>query len=227
MGHLSRAVLIVVAVIVVVFLAPRLIPLPEVMEEYGFYFGHGDEDVWANRPVRFADNAGCSSCHADNYQDWQNATHRDVSCESCHGPAQSHIDDITVLPVIDDSREFCGKCHEELFSRPEAFPQVDLASHNSGTDCLTCHDPHHPAFGSTGASQVKADPKPDADGDKPDADGDGAGTEGESALPLIPHPLEGRDDCQMCHGPQGFKPNPADHEGRTNETCLSCHRGDA
>jgi hypothetical protein len=181
-----------------------------------------------------------------------------VACETCHGPAQGHIDDIAVFPVVDDSREFCGKCHEDLFSRPKDFPQVDLAVHNPGTACLTCHNPHRPTFGSVSASHTADDTVPDTGADTPDKGdgtpdtgntspdtGDGTPDEGvgppdtggdtpdtgeapkdDPALPAIPHSLEGRENCLMCHGPQGFKPNPPDHEGRTNETCLSCHRSD-
>ena len=36
-----------------------------------------------------------------------------------------------------------------------------------------------------------------------------------AAQPRIPHTLVGRDDCLSCHGPQGIKPFPADHAGRT------------
>lgn len=39
----------------------------------------------------------------------------------------------------------------------------------------------------------------------------------------ILHSLEGRDDCLMCHGEGAVEPFPADHAGRTNETCLTCH----
>ncbi len=42
--------------------------------------------------------------------------------------------------------------------------------------------------------------------------------------PAITHPLEGRDDCLMCHGEAGVKPVPADHTGRTNDTCATCHQ---
>ena len=42
--------------------------------------------------------------------------------------------------------------------------------------------------------------------------------------PAIPHTLEGRDDCLMCHGETGIKPFPADHAGRTNDTCTACHQ---
>ena len=40
------------------------------------------------------------------------------------------------------------------------------------------------------------------------------------------HTLEGRDDCLMCHetgvGEAGII--PADHSGRTNDTCITCHK---
>lgn len=42
----------------------------------------------------------------------------------------------------------------------------------------------------------------------------------------IPHTLEGRDNCLMCHetGIGGAKAIPADHAGRTNATCTTCHK---
>jgi hypothetical protein len=40
------------------------------------------------------------------------------------------------------------------------------------------------------------------------------------------HPVEGRENCSMCHpaGSGGVKPAPADHEGRPNGTCVACHK---
>ncbi|MFQ5873676.1 MAG: cytochrome c3 family protein [Dehalococcoidia bacterium] len=43
--------------------------------------------------------------------------------------------------------------------------------------------------------------------------------------PPVPHELVGREDCSACHGADGLKPVPADHEGRANDTCLNCHAG--
>ncbi len=40
----------------------------------------------------------------------------------------------------------------------------------------------------------------------------------------IPHTLEGRDDCLICHS-SGDLAVPADHAGRTNDTCATCHKG--
>ncbi|MDP2719731.1 MAG: hypothetical protein U1D67_01185 [Dehalococcoidia bacterium] len=42
--------------------------------------------------------------------------------------------------------------------------------------------------------------------------------------PKIPHTLEGRDNCLMCHQAGGLKPFPANHAGRTNEMCRACHQ---
>jgi hypothetical protein len=41
------------------------------------------------------------------------------------------------------------------------------------------------------------------------------------------HPLEGRDDCMMCHKAGAMEPvpdAPADHEGRDNKYCVLCHQ---
>ncbi len=41
--------------------------------------------------------------------------------------------------------------------------------------------------------------------------------------PVIPHSVQGIQDCLACHGPQGLKPVPQDHAGRTTDMCLLCH----
>ncbi len=41
----------------------------------------------------------------------------------------------------------------------------------------------------------------------------------------IPHPLEGRENCLLCHGINDtIRPMPADHAGRSNASCLNCHQ---
>ena len=42
----------------------------------------------------------------------------------------------------------------------------------------------------------------------------------------IPHTLEGRDDCLVCHetGVAEATVIPADHAGRTSDTCTACHQ---
>ncbi len=45
----------------------------------------------------------------------------------------------------------------------------------------------------------------------------------------IPHELEGREECSMCHssGMEGMPQSPADHEGRANDSCAMCHEPSA
>ncbi len=41
----------------------------------------------------------------------------------------------------------------------------------------------------------------------------------------LSHPVAGREGCTMCHQVgAGMKPMPADHNGRTDPTCLGCHK---
>jgi Doubled CXXCH motif (Paired_CXXCH_1) len=43
--------------------------------------------------------------------------------------------------------------------------------------------------------------------------------------PAIPHDLAGRDNCLLCHNPDGgVKPAPQDHVGRTSDQCQMCHK---
>ncbi len=45
-------------------------------------------------------------------------------------------------------------------------------------------------------------------------------------FPPIPHSLEGRDDCLLCHetGIAGATQIPDDHAGRTSDICQACHQ---
>lgn len=50
--------------------------------------------------------------------------------------------------------------------------------------------------------------------------------EGWKTPPVVPHALEGRDNCMMCHKAGAMEPvpdAPADHEGRDNQYCTLCH----
>lgn len=40
----------------------------------------------------------------------------------------------------------------------------------------------------------------------------------------IPHTLEGRDDCLMCHAEGTAMGVPASHAGRTVDVCTACHQ---
>lgn len=44
-----------------------------------------------------------------------------------------------------------------------------------------------------------------------------------AAAPIIPHPLEGYENCVECHGRNGAIPYPANHLGWPNTSCTQCH----
>jgi cytochrome b subunit of formate dehydrogenase len=101
-----------------------------------------------------------------------------------------------VIPHAVAGREECLACHAAGAMRP--FP----ADHEGRTNvmCLACHVA--PASGTEAAP---------------------AGQETLGNLASIPHEVEGREDCLLCHAAGAMLPVPADHEGRTNVTCLVCH----
>jgi nitrate reductase cytochrome c-type subunit len=42
--------------------------------------------------------------------------------------------------------------------------------------------------------------------------------------PAIPHPVDGRENCLLCHGEDAFMPYPANHVGRPVTSCQTCHQ---
>ncbi|MBU2534906.1 MAG: hypothetical protein ABIK32_05835 [Chloroflexota bacterium] len=204
MEHLVRAGLVVLIVLAVIVVVPRVVPAPAIFEEYGFYPKSSDENTeeWASLPVKYVDNVSCSSCHQENFSSLKEAEHSGVSCETCHGPGKDHID-TGIGMEIDNSREFCGLCHDSVVARPSEFPQVNLDEHGGQSNCVTCHNPHSPLEALT--SDVSSDKRVAV------------------SIPAVPHTLEGREECLLCHDTGGLKPYPLDHEGREQESCLSCH----
>ena len=142
MKHLVRAGALL-AILIFIFALLRFMPVPAVLEPYGFNREQGNEEEWASQPMQYADPAFCNSCHQDNHGAWEKSEHSTVSCENCHGPGEVHVEKGTSL-VIDTSREACGVCHARLLSRPDDFPQIDLEEHGGQSACIACHNPHDP-----------------------------------------------------------------------------------
>ena len=98
-------------------------------------------------------------------------------------------------------KEQCLACHgpkgvSPMPSNHEGRPQES---------CLVCHKPG---------------PTPTPGAAKPGAAKPATGVAG-----TIPHALEGKEKCELCHAGAGSpKPVPADHAGRANTTCTACHK---
>lgn len=136
---------LVLTVVVVAFLVVRQLAVPASFGEFGYYRGDNVREQVA-LAANFSRGAEvCQSCHADQYQQWKQAQHAGVNCESCHGPASAHVADFQkVKPERPRGREFCASCHDRLAARPEAIRQVDVTRHNTGVECIACHNPHQP-----------------------------------------------------------------------------------
>jgi cytochrome b subunit of formate dehydrogenase len=125
-----------------------------------------------------------------------------AKCEPVTPPAIPH-------PV--EGRSPCSACHGPGAMKPVPGDHAGRAE----ATCTMCH--------ATGwqAGAGAAGPAP------ADAGSSNAGSPVPGAAPAVPHTLEGRSSCSMCHGPAGLKPVPGDHAGRTDDTCTMCHAAPA
>ena len=162
-------------------------------------------------------------------------------CKNCHGPAG-------IKPAPANHAAFtsdiCTNCHPANVAgvAPGAAPDVPHAVEGMG-ECKNCHGPegikpapaNHATFTSDicanchQASQSDSQPAATTTPESDEAeDGPEATTTPEDESegpPTIPHDVAGRDNCLICHNPDGgMKPAPANHAGRTADTCQTCHK---
>ena len=109
--------------------------------------------------------------------------------------------------------EGCFRCHGKLVGIKGQATGKTISA-----DCQTCHYPAPTASGQASpSSQPPAAPAPTATSSGP---------------PAVPHPVQGREQCTTCHTPGGPSVGasggtgmPANHQGRPDTACLSCHKG--
>ena len=95
--------------------------------------------------IKYAGAVACAECHEEIVKEKKGGYHRDLSCETCHGPAKDHTEDPDkTKPPAPRDRKFCVLCHTFNPSRPRGFPQINPVAHNPMKACFTCHDPHDP-----------------------------------------------------------------------------------
>jgi hypothetical protein len=97
----------------------------------------------AAREVKYAGAQACGECHDKESNMKKGGYHRDLTCESCHGAAQKHVDNPTgVKPSSPKKRDYCSFCHNYNSSRPSGFPQINPVTHNPRKPCI----PRRPRF---------------------------------------------------------------------------------
>jgi len=128
------------------FLIARGLLVPRSFGQYGHYRGNAIGEI-AALPVSYAGHQVCEGCHADVLEMKSKGVHKNVACESCHGPLAKHADDPgSVQPAKLDTAKLCVRCHEANLAKPAEFPQVVSTDHSNGAACDTCHQPHSPSI---------------------------------------------------------------------------------
>lgn len=140
--QISRLLTLTAAIVIAYFVA-RYFLVPASFGQYGWYRGDALKD-YAALPIAFAGMPACTECHSEVVEKKAKGGHKMVPCESCHGALNSHAEDPSITPPKITDRRFCVRCHEANPSRPEKFPQVNLAKHHDEELCTKCHSPHQP-----------------------------------------------------------------------------------
>lgn len=159
------------------------------------------------KPIQFAGSVTCVGCHEDQNDKKKVGYHRNLSCESCHGPAAKHADDPTgTKPFAPRDRKFCPVCHGYDPSRPTGFPQINVTAHNPLKPCVACHNPHDPT-------------PPRVPQECSACHAEIARTKAVSSHALL--------SCTTCHtAPAKHRQNPrsvAPTKPETREFCGTCH----
>ena len=106
---------------------------------------------------QYAPNDVCQTCHQEVWdKHFYNTPHSALlkngehGCESCHGPAQAHVDgggDITKIIRFEtlspaQTAAICLKCHQSSLETQNFSKSEHLAN---GITCTNCHSPHQSA----------------------------------------------------------------------------------
>jgi len=135
---------IVLAILVGATLLVRFVIIPRSLVSTELHWAETTQRELA-KPVKFAGASACQDCHEDVTSKKARSFHKNVSCESCHGPAIKHTEDPGgVKPPAPRDRKFCPVCHAYDPSRPTGFPQINPTAHNPLKPCISCHKPHDP-----------------------------------------------------------------------------------
>ncbi len=149
-------------------------------------------------------NAVCLQCHnKGSLYYWNTGGHgRTMRCVDCHR-VMERISDRNLLTGASE-KEICLKCHVD--KKGKTFRSPHLSQDEAKMTCSTCHAPH----GSDTPKLLTA----------ASVNENCYQCHAEKRGPYLFEHLPVQENCLLCH--EAIM--PADHRGRTNETCTSVHR---
>lgn len=151
-NHVLRPLYLAIAFVVLLLLVrQQIVPADFGVNGENFTYGYhraGDIEDWESFPVKYQGKEYCGGCHMEQYDSNMASKHREIQCENCHSPAGNHPEDPAKLN-IDRGRHLCLRCHAALpypSSHRSELPAIDPEAHNTGMECIMCHNPHKPSL---------------------------------------------------------------------------------
>ncbi|MFZ0632550.1 MAG: DmsE family decaheme c-type cytochrome [Acidobacteriaceae bacterium] len=193
---------------------------------------HSPQQAATSEPKAAADSTQyvgqetCATCHEEVVKKFGTNPHsrlalehagKGVTCESCHGPGQAHVEgggDVTKIRRFDklspkEIDETCLGCHAGTHPNFERSPHA-----KAGVSCLGCHSVHAPQ---TPEKLLKAE--------QPKLCFQCHSDQKASFGMPFHHPVnEGAVSCSDCHDVHGtFQPNNLRATADQNNVCTKCH----
>ena len=130
--QLIRLVLLTIGIVCVYFTA-RYFLTPDSFGQFGHYRGKALAEIAAREPYG-PDKGPATNATTRLCKNWPRTEHQGLSCETCHGPSQAHVESPEVkLPKM--SYDKCVRCHAGSPSRPQWLHQINLDTHYTGNVC--------------------------------------------------------------------------------------------
>jgi len=184
----------------------------------------------ATTPADFAGAETCTLCHAEVAKKFSSNPHsqlaqmhggKGVTCESCHGPGQAHVEsggDPTKIRQLSKMTaaqvdNTCLGCHAS------AHPNFLRSEHgNAGVGCTSCHSVHNGTTSPEGAATLLKVEQPKL------CFTCHAEVKGSFSQPFHHKVDEGLVKCSDCHDVHGtFGNNNIKSTADKNAVCTKCH----
>lgn len=130
----------------VMFIVVTWVAEPASFGWYGHYRADALTELSA-KPAHYLPRDACAECHDEEAKLNKDGVHAKISCQSCHGPGDKHMEEPSTDNIVKPAVvAMCRRCHEANYARPKNFPQIVVEEHTDGKTCDKCHVVHDPGM---------------------------------------------------------------------------------